>query len=268
MSRLPRTCCSERSSNGTCRSAPRTSSVIYAVSNKRSRLASRRNEGPPAALQGRLTGDIRCQTDCASPRARCPQASPPIASTARPPISPTVDGRTARIRTVGPALRVLVTGGAGFFGSHVVDALLARGDQVLVVDDLSTGDRANLDGRAELRVADVSDRRALERALAGERIGGGVHCAGKTKVVESMEKEELYRDVIVRGTENVVGLARPTGASLFVNTSTRRARHGATPVCAEENTPVDPPSNYGRFKAQAEQIVAGSRMPAGSRVLS
>src|SRR2546428_355620 len=149
MSRLPRTCCSERSSNGTCRSAPRTSSVIYAVSNKRSRLASRRNQGPPAAL-------------------------------------------------------------------------------------------------------------------AGQRIGGVVHCAAKTKVVESMEKEELYRDVIVRGTENVVGLARQTGASIFVNISTGGAIYGETPVCAEENTPVDPPSNYGRFKAQAEQIVAGSRMPAGA----
>ena len=175
-----------------------------------------------------------------------------------------MDSRTARIRTVGPALRVLVTGGAGFFGSHVVDALLARGDRVLVVDDLSTGDRANLDGRAELRVADVSDRGALERVLIGQRIGGVVHCAAKTKVVESMEKEELYRDVIVRGTENVVGLARQTGASIFVNISTGGAIYGETPVCAEENTPVDPRSNYGRFKAQAEQIVAGSRMPAVS----
>src|SRR2546428_10423640 len=222
MSRLPRTCCSERSSNGTCRSAPRTSSVIYAVSNKRSRLASRRTKDLPRRSQGKLTGDIRCQNDCASPRARCPQASPPIASTARPPISPTVDGRTARIRTVGSALRVLVTGGAGFFGSHVVDALLARGDQVLVVDDLSTGDRANLDGRAELRVADVSDRGALERALAGQRIGGGVPCAAKTKGGGSMGKEGPFRAVIGGRAANDRGPARPTGAAVLWEISTPR----------------------------------------------
>src|SRR5207253_24683 len=55
------------------------------------------------------------------------------------------------------SMRVLVTGGAGFFGSHIVDALRARGDDVLVLDDLSTGDRANLDPAVRLVVADISD---------------------------------------------------------------------------------------------------------------
>lgn len=161
-------------------------------------------------------------------------------------------------------MHVLVTGGAGFLGSHAVDALIARGDKVVVVDDLSTGSRENLRGPADLRTADIADAAALGRALAGERIDAVVHAAAKTKVVESMEKVDRYRDVIVRGTDNVLQLARQLGAKFFVNISTGGAIYGETPTCANETTRVDPPSNYGRFKAQAEQIVASSGIDAVS----
>jgi UDP-glucose 4-epimerase len=162
----------------------------------------------------------------------------------------------------GPELHVLVTGGAGFLGSHVVDALLASGDEVIVVDDLSTGDRGNVDPRADLRVADVADAAALERALAGQRIEAVVHCAAKTKVVESMEKKDLYERVIVGGTRNVLEISRDLGASRFVNISTGGAIYGETPACASEAIPVDPPSNYGRFKAVAEKLVETSGVRA------
>ena len=85
-------------------------------------------------------------------------------------------------------MRVLVTGGAGFIGSTIVDALEARGHLVVVVDDISTGDRANLAPDIALRVVDVSDAKALHEALKGEGFDAIVHCASKTKVVESMEK--------------------------------------------------------------------------------
>ena len=159
-------------------------------------------------------------------------------------------------------MRVLVTGGAGFFGSHVVDALLARGDQVIVVDDLSTGDRANVSWRADLRVADISDAAALRSAVAGEHFDAVVHCAAKTKVVESMEKVELYRRVILGGTGNVLAAAKAMSAPVFVNISTGGAIYGETPTCAAESAPVSPPSNYGRFKAEAEELVARSGLPA------
>jgi UDP-glucose 4-epimerase len=161
-------------------------------------------------------------------------------------------------------LNILVTGGAGFLGSHVVDALLGRGDGVVVVDDLSTGDRANLDARADLCIADISDLSALQGALGSRRIDGVVHCAAKTKVVESMTKKDLYERVIVGGTRNVLETARRLGARVIVNISTGGAIYGETPVCADENVPVDPPSNYGRFKANAEKLVESSDLRAVS----
>ena len=157
---------------------------------------------------------------------------------------------------------MLVTGGAGFLGSHVVDALLARGDDVVVIDDLSTGDRANLDPQADLRIADISDLSALQREIGSRRIDAVVHCAAKTKVVESMTKKDLYERVIVGGTRNVLETSRRLGASIVVNISTGGAIYGETPVCAEENVPVDPQSNYGRFKAAAEKLVESSDLRA------
>jgi UDP-glucose 4-epimerase len=159
-------------------------------------------------------------------------------------------------------LHVLVTGGAGFLGSHIVDALLERGDDVVVVDDLSTGDRANLAPHADLRIADVADLSALQRELGSRRIDAVVHCAAKTKVVESMTKKNLYERVIIGGTRNVLETTRRLGASIVVNISTGGAIYGETPVCADENVPVDPQSNYGLFKAKAEKLVESSDLRA------
>lgn len=151
--------------------------------------------------------------------------------------------------------RVLLTGGAGFVGSHVADALAARGDSVVVVDDLSTGDRANVRSPAELRVVDVSDARALGRAVEGEPFDAVVHCAAKTKVVQSFEQTERYRQVIVDGTRNVLDAALATGAHDLINLSTGGAIYGETPQCAHEETELHPPSPYGQLKADAERLV-------------
>jgi UDP-glucose 4-epimerase len=158
-------------------------------------------------------------------------------------------------------MRVLVTGGAGFVGSTIVDALEARGDLVIALDDLSTGDRSNLAPDIALRVADVSDPKALQAAVHGEGFDAVVHCASKTKVVESMEKPDLYRRVIIEGTRNVVRLAEEVHAQMLVNISTGGAIYGETEVCASEAVPVDAASNYGKFKAEAEKIVAAAEIP-------
>lgn len=159
-------------------------------------------------------------------------------------------------------MRVLVTGGAGFLGSNVVDALVARGDLVIALDDLSTGSRGNLAPDIPLRVADISDEHALAEAVHGEGFDVVVHCAAKTKVVESMEKADLYRRVIVDGTRNVTRLAERLHAQMLVNISTGGAMYGETPTCASERRPAAPDSNYGRFKLEAERIVAEAEIPS------
>ncbi len=158
-------------------------------------------------------------------------------------------------------MRVLVTGGAGFIGSNVVDALDARGDLVVVVDNLATGDRANLAPDIALRVADVSDERALREALRGEGFDAIVHCASRTKVVESMERADLYRRVIVEGSRNVMRLAESVHAQILVNISTGGAIYGETEKCAAEDAVTDPQSNYGKFKRDAERVVAAAQIP-------
>ena len=159
-------------------------------------------------------------------------------------------------------MRVLVTGGAGFLGSNIVDALVARGDLVVALDDLSTGSRENLAPDIPLRVASIADAHALGEALEGEGFDVIVHCAAKTKVVESMEKVDLYRRVNVEGTRNVVRLAEDRHVQMLVNISTGGAMYGETPVCATERTPAAPDSNYGRFKLEAESIVDEAQVPS------
>ena len=158
--------------------------------------------------------------------------------------------------------RILVTGGAGFVGSTIADALAADGDDVVVVDDLATGDRANVSPGIELVIADIADHDQLFAALGGRRFDAVVHCASKTKVVESMAKPELYRRVIVQGTAEILGLAAATGSRAFVNFSSGGVAYGETPVCATEDSPVAPISPYGVHKIAAEALVAAAPVPA------
>src|SRR5438067_2159707 len=154
-------------------------------------------------------------------------------------------------------MRVLVTGGAGFIGSTIVDALVARGDTVVAIDDLSTGARANVATGTPLRVADVSDERQLRGALREEAFDVVVHAASKTKVVESMEKPDLYRRVIVDGTRNIVKIADELGVRMLVNLSTGGAIYGETAACAAEDMPVERTESHRRAPSGDRALLRG-----------
>jgi UDP-glucose 4-epimerase len=151
-------------------------------------------------------------------------------------------------------MRVVVTGGAGFIGSHLVDALVERGDQVLVVDDLSTGRQENVNPEADFRHLDV---RAREAADAIREWGPEVlcHLAAMASVSRSVREPLLDADVNVVGGLHMLEAARETGAR-FIFASTGGALYGdATVLPTPETEPAWPVSPYGVAKLAFEHYL-------------
>jgi UDP-glucose 4-epimerase len=151
-------------------------------------------------------------------------------------------------------MRALVTGGAGFIGSHLVDALLARGDQVHVVDNLSTGSRENLASGAELHELDIRDE-ALEQLAEQLRPEVVFHLAAQTDVGTSVERPAFDADVNVVGTVRVLEAARVTNARV-VFTSSGGAIYGECQRPAREDDDPQPLSPYAASKLAGEEYLA------------
>ena len=151
--------------------------------------------------------------------------------------------------------RAIVTGGAGFVGSHVVDALIAKGHSVTVIDDLSSGRASNMAPEAELREIDIVDRVALERVFEEVRPAAVYHLAAQASVTASVADPGRDCAVNVQGTLNVVDAATKLGAPVSF-TSTGGALYGdeAPLPTSEERIPA-PLAPYGASKWAAEAYV-------------
>jgi UDP-glucose 4-epimerase len=151
--------------------------------------------------------------------------------------------------------RALVTGGAGFIGSHLVDALLADGYRVSVVDDLSSGSAQNVPEAAQLHTLDITDRAALHATVEREAPRAIFHLAAQASVVASVADPRRDCEVNVQGTLNVVDVAGRLGVPV-VFTSTGGALYGdeAPRPTPEERIPA-PLSPYGASKWAAEAYV-------------
>jgi UDP-glucose 4-epimerase len=153
------------------------------------------------------------------------------------------------------ASSAIVTGGAGFIGSHVVDALLADGHAVTVIDDLSTGDAARVNAAAKLVELDIVDADALEAVVADAKPSAVFHLAAQASVVASVEHPGRDCEVNVRGTLNILEAAGRCGAPV-VFTSTGGALYGdAAPMPTREDRIPAPLSPYGASKWGAEAYV-------------
>lgn len=153
-------------------------------------------------------------------------------------------------------MRVLVTGGAGFIGSHVVDALLNEGHTVSVVDDLSTGRQTNLDSRAHFYLVDIRDPDELTRVFDAERPEVISHQAAKADVRESMAKPALYADVNVLGSIQLLEQARRHGVKKVIYASTGGASYGEPQTLpVTEDHPVNPLDPYGASKHHVEHYL-------------
>ena len=152
-------------------------------------------------------------------------------------------------------MKILVTGGAGFIGSHVVDAYLEQGHDVLVVDDLSTGKRENVNPKARLFALDIRDKKLAE-VIATEQPDVINHQAAKANLRESMDKPGLYADVNILGSLHLLELSRKHNVKKFIFASTGGAIYGEPEYLpADEMHPVNPLDPYGASKAAFEHYL-------------
>ncbi|HET9899414.1 MAG TPA: NAD-dependent epimerase/dehydratase family protein [Streptosporangiaceae bacterium] len=152
-------------------------------------------------------------------------------------------------------MRVVVTGGAGFIGSHLADAFLARGDELAAIDDLSAGRLARLDDRAVLHKVSVTDAGALAEVIASVRPELICHLAAQIDVRASVAQPSADAETNVIGTINVLEAARAVDARVLL-CSTGGALYGRdAPIPSLEDVLPLPESPYGIGKHCAEQYV-------------
>jgi UDP-glucose 4-epimerase len=154
-------------------------------------------------------------------------------------------------------MRAVVTGGAGFIGSNLVDALVGRGDEVVVLDDISTGKRENLKPAlahgARLVEADIRDGEALIDLFDEIRPDAVFHFAAQIDVRRSVAETAFDATVNVVGTINVLEAAHRAGVGRVVNSSTGGAIYGeGKQIPAPEDHPAEPEAPYGQSKLAAE----------------
>ena len=152
-------------------------------------------------------------------------------------------------------MRILVTGGAGFIGSHLVDLLVEAGHRVGVIDDLSSGRRENLPAGVALHVADVRDRQAVTRVFDEIRPEAVFHEAAQLSVARSVREPAFDAEVNLMGILNVLENSLRVGTKKVVFASSGGVLYGDVAAAAPETTPSNPISPYGISKWASEQYL-------------
>lgn len=162
-------------------------------------------------------------------------------------------------------MKVLVTGAAGFIGSHLVERLLARGDKVVAIDDFSSGydpriKKRNIQGALicpgfELVQLDICDRKKLAEVISDQDFDGVIHLAARTGVRPSLQEPQLYQEVNIGGTLNLLELFKgaPPGTFIFASSSSVYGASKRLPF--QEDDPADLPlSPYAATKRAGELL--------------
>ena len=165
-------------------------------------------------------------------------------------------------------MKVLVTGGAGFIGSHLVDRLVQEGHDVIVVDNLSTGKRRNLNRTARFYKLDIQSWR-LERVFRNERPNVVMHLAAQMDVRKSVEDPMFDAQVNILGTLNILQQSVKHGVRKIIFSSSGGAIYGEQDVYpAPETHPTKPLSPYGLSKLCGEQYLSYYQRIGGLQVVS
>jgi UDP-glucose 4-epimerase len=162
---------------------------------------------------------------------------------------------------------ILVTGGAGYIGSHTVKALKASGLEPVIFDNFSTGHRSFVKTTAAVE-GDICNPADLDRAFSAYKIDGVLHFAGKALVGESAEKPELYWQTNVAGGMNLLAAMRDHGVRHFIFSSTCATYGIPEQVPIPENHPQKPINVYGQTKLDFEHALASFHTNHGINYLS
>lgn len=153
-------------------------------------------------------------------------------------------------------MKILVTGGAGFIGSHVTDRFVEEGHEVVVLDNLVTGDRRNLNPKARFVEMDIRDGKGVEQLLAAEQFDVIDHHAAQMDVRKSTEDPIYDAEVNILGSINLIMNATRYGVKKFIYISTGGAVYGEpTRLPVEEGDPINPECQYGISKHTVEHYL-------------
>ena len=165
-------------------------------------------------------------------------------------------------------MHVLVTGGAGFIGSHIVDACIERGWRVSLIDDLSTGDRRNVNSKAEFHEADLRDA-ATMKLLETMRPDVITHQAAQVDLRKSVDDPAADAEINVVASVRLLDAAVRTGVKRFIFASSGGAGYGEplfTPQTEEH--PLNPVSPYGAAKAAVEHYMHAFNFVSGLQTIA
>jgi UDP-glucose 4-epimerase len=163
-------------------------------------------------------------------------------------------------------VKILVTGGAGFIGSHVVDAYIAAGHQVAVLDNFSTGQQGNVNPAAEVHHVDVREQSEVANIVASFRPDVVNHHAAQAEVPKSVADPAYDAHINILGGLNLLKAAVDNSVSKFIFSSTGGALYGEPDVVpADEDHPVRPLSPYGTSKYAFEQYLGTYQRTFGLR---
>lgn len=153
-------------------------------------------------------------------------------------------------------MKILVTGGAGFIGSHIVDKYIGLGHKVVVIDDFSTGFRKNLNPRAKFYKVDIRNYKALEKIIKKEKPQIINHHAAVSEVIKSLKDPSLTYEVNILGTVNLLLAGAKAGVKKFIFASSAGTVYGdAKKLPAKEESPLNPLSSYGISKIIGEEFI-------------
>lgn len=152
-------------------------------------------------------------------------------------------------------MKILVTGGAGFIGSHVVDRLIQENCQVVIIDNLSTGLLENINKAAQFVQMDIRSNQVLD-LFVKEKFDYVIHLAAQTMVHKSLEMPDYDCDVNISGTVNLLEACRKTNVKRIVFSSTAAVYGNATNLPVIEAAPKGPTSFYGLSKLTCENYLS------------